>query len=65
MVAAIERTDVSLARDRRLGELGRILAGGMLRLQEKKRAVFSTFALELPAETRLSVTRKNEPLSMR
>lgn len=47
--------------DARMDELAEILARGVLRLAEKKSGFFSKNRLEVPAETRPSVTTSDEP----
>ncbi len=46
--------------DGRLDELAEILARGVLRLVARKTRFSGKNALEIPAETRLSVTTSNE-----
>ena len=47
--------------DARLHELAGILARGVLRMEAKKTCFPSQNRLEVPAETRLSVTTSDEP----
>lgn len=56
MVAMKVLPDVPASRDERLDELSEILARGVLRMTENERGFSAKKALEVPRETRLSVT---------
>jgi len=61
MVCLNTQQRVPSTTDARLGELAEILARGVLRIAAKKTRFDRENSLEVPAETRLSVTRSDEP----
>jgi len=61
MVCLNTKKRVPSTADARLGELAEILARGVLRMAAKKTRFGPGNRLEVSAETRLSVTRSDEP----
>ena len=61
MVCMNTEAHVPSSADARLDELAGILARGVLRMEAKKSGFCSGNRLDVPAETRLSVTTSDEP----